>query len=104
MFAISLLPWVAWPKGGMYRTGMLRTDTEKKAFSNGRTFKQRNPSAYFAIVTNAMPARLVNYRNDVVNGMFNLTRMEEVEVFLRDLGERVDLEALRRREFPQAQV
>ena len=78
---------------------MSRTDTKKKAFANARTFKQRNPSAYFGIVTNDMPARLVNYRNDIVNGVFNLTRIEEIEVLIRDLEEHVDLESLRKREF-----
>ena len=70
-----------------------------KGFANARTFKQRNPTAYFCIVTNSMPARLLNYRNDSVNGVFNLTRLEEIEVLIRDLEEHVDLEALRKREF-----
>ena len=78
---------------------MSRTATEKKGFANARTFKQRNPTAYFCIVTNSMPARLLNYRNDIVNGVFNLTRLEEIEVLIRDLEEHVDLEALRKREF-----
>ena len=90
------------PDGSRYplgRPGMERTDTEKKAFANASTFKRRNPSAYFAVVTNALPARLLNYRNDVVNGVFNVTRTEEIRVLIRDLQERVDLTDLRRREF-----
>ena len=90
------------PDGTRYqlgRPGMERSDTEKKAFANARTFRQRNPAAYFAILTNALPPRLLNYRNDTVSGVFNVTRREEIDIFIRDIEERVDLEALRRREF-----
>lgn len=90
------------PNGTVYelkRPGMSRTDTRKKAFANAGTFKRRNPNAYFGIVTNSLPSNLLNYHNDVVNRVVNLTRLEEIEVLIRDLGEHVDLEALRRREF-----
>ncbi len=94
--------YVANPDGSRYqlgRPGMERSDTEKKAFANATTFRRRNPDAYYAVLTNALPGRLLNYRNDTVSGIFNLTRLEEIEVFLRDVNERIDLEAFRRREF-----
>lgn len=90
------------PDGSNYqlkRPGLQRTDTEKKAFANAKTFRQRNPDAYFGVITNAMPARLLNYRDATVSGIFNLTRHEEIEVFVRDLGQTLDLEALRKQEF-----
>ena len=93
------------PDGSRYelgRPGMERTDSEKKAFANAQKFRQRNRSSYFCILTNALPPRLLNYRGDAVNGVFNVTRREEVEVFVRDLREHVDLDALREREFGHA--
>lgn len=94
--------YVTNPDGSRYhlgRPGMQRSDTEKKGFANAATYKRRNPNAYFTILTNDLPPRLLNYRNDVVNGIFNVTRREEIEVFIRDIQGYVDLETLRRREF-----
>ena len=81
------------------RPGMERSDTEKKAFANAQKFRQRNSASYFCILTNAMPPRLLNYRDDIVSGVFNVTRREEIEVFIRDIHERVDLDALRHQTF-----
>ena len=74
---------------------MERSDTEKKAFANATTFKMRNPHAYYAILTNALPPRLLNYRNETVNAIFNVTRVEELNILLRDIVERVpNIEAI----------
>jgi len=93
---------VANPDGSFYelgRPGMERSDTEKKAFANATQFKMRNPNAYYAILTNALPPRLLNYRNATVNAIFNVTRVEELNIFMRDIVQNVpNIEAMRRAE------
>ena len=77
------------------RPGMERSDTRKKAFDNGRTFRQRNPSAYFCVVSNSVPSDLVGYRNRDVNAVFDVTKADRMEAMIREFGSRVDLESLR---------
>lgn len=93
---------VANPDGSSYelgRPGMERSDTEKKAFANASVFKDRNPNAYFAVLTNALPPRLINYRNTKVNGIFNVTRVDQLKIFMRDVRDRVqDIDRLRNAE------
>ena len=90
------------PNGSLYvlgRPGMERSDTKKKAFANASTFKMRNPQAYYAILTNALPPDLLNYRNATVNAIFNVTRVEELNILMRDITERVPtIDAMRRGE------
>ncbi len=90
------------PDGSLYvlgRPGMERSDTEKKAFANAATFKMRNPNAYYAVLTNALPPRLLNYRNATVNAIFNVTRVEELNILMRDIVERVPtIDAMRQKE------
>lgn len=78
---------------------MERSDTQKKAFANAAAFKMRNPQAYYAILTNALPPGFLNYRNATVNAIFNVTRVEELNILMRDVTERVPtIEAMRQRE------
>lgn len=88
------------PDGTLYelgRPGMERSDTEKKAFANAQTFKMRNPHAYYAILTNALPPKLLGYRNATVNGIFNVTKVEELNILMRDITERLpNINALRK--------
>lgn len=91
------------PDGTSYhpgRPGMRRTDTERKAFRNGAMFHQANRDAYFCIATNALPTRLEAYRSQQdVNSIIVVTRVDNIEAFIRDIGSRIDLDALRQREF-----
>ena len=66
------------------RPGMVRSDTEKKAFDNARNFMRSNPTGVFFIVTNALPPRLVGHRGDNVNGIFDVTKTDQLESFVRE--------------------
>ncbi len=67
------------------RPGLLRSDTEKKAQANARTYKQRNSSGTFFVVTNALPDRLRGIRTDDIDGYFDLTKVDRVESFAREV-------------------
>ena len=71
--------------------GMERSDTRKKAFANGRTFRQRNPDAYFCIVTNALPANLVGYRNRDVNAIFDVTKIDRIKALYAEIRSILDV-------------
>ena len=77
------------------RPGMERSDTEKKAFANGRLYHQRNQSGYFCIVSNAVPSHLVGYRGSDVNAIFDVTKVERIEAMIEEIRGRVDIESLR---------
>jgi len=66
------------------RPGMMRSDTEKKAFDNARNFMRSNPAGTFFIVTNALPPRLVGHRGDNVNGIFDVTKKGQLDSFVRE--------------------
>ena len=63
---------------------MMRSDTEKKAFDNARNFMGSNPTGTFFIVTNALPPRLVGHRGDNVDGIFDVTKKEQLDSFVRE--------------------
>jgi hypothetical protein len=54
------------------RPGLERSDTWKKAQANTRNFRKNNQASPFYVVTNAVPANLVGYRSDDINGIFNV--------------------------------
>ena len=62
---------------------MLRSDTIKKTFDNARTFMQSNPDGTFFVVTNALPLRLMGHRGDNVSGIFDITKKEQLDSFVR---------------------
>ena len=66
------------------RPGMMRSDTEKKAFDNARNFMTSNPSGTFLIVTNALPRRLDGHRGDNVSGIFDVTKKDRLDSFVRE--------------------
>ena len=66
------------------RPGMMRSDTEKKAFDNARNFMTSNPSGTFFIVTNAHPRRLDGHRGDNVSGIFDVTKKDRLDSFVRE--------------------
>ncbi len=67
--------------------GLMRTDTEKKAFANAAKYRQRKPDGYFCIVTNALPKRLLRYSDRDINAIYDITKKEQLELFLRDIKE-----------------
>ncbi len=67
------------------RAGLLRSDTEKKAFDNARKFKMTNPDSSFFIATNALPPRLVGQRGENVDGIFDVTKIARLEAFVREI-------------------
>ena len=69
------------------RPGLLRSDTEKKAEANARTYKRFNPSGTFFVVTNALPDRLRGIRTDDIDGYFDVSKTERVEAFAREVGQ-----------------
>jgi hypothetical protein len=77
------------------RPGLERSDTRKKAFENARTFRQRNPNAYFCVVSNAVPSDLVGYRNRDVNAVFDVTKLDRISALIDEIGSLVDLSVLR---------
>ena len=63
---------------------MMRSDTEKKAFDNARNFMTSNPAGTFFVVTNALPRRLDGHRGDNVSGIFDVTKIDRLDSFIRE--------------------
>lgn len=70
----------------LHRPGMERTDTEKKAFANGRRYRSQNRNSPFFIVTNALPKRLEGYRGEDVTGIFNITQANRTESLVAEIN------------------
>ena len=79
------------------RPGMERSDTRKKAFENARTYRQRNATGLFFVVSNAIPSDLVGYRNRDVSAVFDVTKLDRLQTMMVEIQDRVDLETLRQR-------
>jgi hypothetical protein len=79
------------------RPGMERSDTRKKAFENARTYRQRNATGLFFVVSNVIPSDLVGYRNRDVNALFDVTKLDRLQAMMAEIQDKVDLEALRTR-------
>ncbi len=69
------------------RPGMMRSDTEKKAFANAKKWNERFPKGHFFIVTNAIPNHLHGYRNATVKAIYDVTKKSQLESFVLDLKE-----------------
>lgn len=78
------------------RPGMERSDTRKKAFENARTYRQRNPTGLFFVVSNAIPSDLVGYRNRDVTAVFDVNKVDRLEAMMSEIKEKVDLDNLRK--------
>ncbi len=76
------------------RPGLERSDTRKKAFDNARTYRQRNPTGLFFVVSNAVPSDLVGYRNRDVSAVFDANKVDRIEAMLAEIEERIGLNAL----------
>lgn len=79
------------------RPGMERSDTKKKAFDNGRTYRQRNATGLFFVASNSIPSDLVGYRNRDITAIFDVTKAERLNAMMSEISERVDLDDLRQR-------
>ncbi len=76
---------IVFPDGTVHRNpraGMLRSDTIKKAFDNARTFAKDNENGTFYIVTNALPPRLMGHIGDNVDGIFDVTKKDQLDEFI----------------------
>lgn len=51
------------------RAGMLRSDTEKKAFANAKKWHNRFPNGSFYVITNTLPNHLRAYRNETITAI-----------------------------------
>ena len=67
------------------RAGMRRSDTKKKAFANAEDWKRRLTKGRFYIVTNANPSDLVEYQTDYVSGIYDITKKNQLDDFVRAL-------------------
>ncbi len=67
--------------------GLIRPDTKKKAFANAREFRLSNPNGIFYIVSNAIPTELVGYTNQDINGIFDITKVNQLRALARVLEE-----------------
>jgi len=79
------------PDGSIYslgRAGMLRSDTKKKAFSNAKEFKRKKIGSYFYIATNAMPNDLIGYKDRDIDGIFDVTKEDQLNKFVKELNAR----------------
>lgn len=79
------------------RPGMERSDTRKKAFENARTYRQRNAEGLFFVVSNAIPADLVGYRNRDVTAVFDATKVDRLNAMLLEIEDKIDLNIHRKR-------
>ncbi len=78
------------------RPAMERSDTRKKAFDNARTYRQRNPTGLFFVVSNAIPSDLVGYRNRDVTAVFDANKVDRLEAMMSEIQDRINLAALRK--------
>ncbi len=66
------------------RPGMMRSDTEKKAFANAKKWNERFPNGHFFVVTNAVPTHLHGYRNSTVRAIYDVTKKSQLESLIAD--------------------
>jgi len=69
------------------RPGMMRSDTEKKAFANAKKWNERFPDGHFFIITNAIPKHLHGYRNTTVKAIYDVTKANQLKSLMLDLKE-----------------
>ncbi|MBI2831126.1 MAG: hypothetical protein HYX79_02590 [Chloroflexi bacterium] len=74
---------------------MERSDTKKKAFDNARTYRQRNATGLFFVVSNAIPSDIVGYRNRDVTAVFDVTKVDRLQAMMTEIEDKIDLPSLR---------
>lgn len=65
--------------------GMIRSDTKKKAFANGKAFRQKNKNKKFYIITNAMDDKLIDYSDRDIDGIYDVTKVEQLNKFVMEV-------------------
>lgn len=71
-------------KSSLGRAGMSRSDTEKKAFANATEWKRRFPKGHFFILTNSLPIRLRAYKDEKIDGIFDITKKSQLDEFVSE--------------------
>jgi hypothetical protein len=71
-------------KSSIGRAGMSRSDTHKKAFANATEWKRRFPKGHFFILTNSLPASLRAYKDDKIDGIFDITKKAQLDEFVSE--------------------
>ena len=66
------------------RAGMSRSDTHKKAFANASEWKRRFPKGHFFILTNSLPANLRAYKDEKIDGIFDITKKNQLDAFVSE--------------------
>lgn len=69
----------------LHRSGMKRTDTEKKAFRNADTWMERNPDGKFYILTNRLPASLIAGGSRVTS-IVDVTKADQLKKFVSQVN------------------
>ena len=72
-------------RSSLDRAGLLRSDTEKKAFANATKWRRLFPNGTFFIITNALPNHLRAYRNDKVTAIYDITKKSQLDCFVSEL-------------------
>jgi hypothetical protein len=67
------------------RAGMMRSDTEKKAFANAEKWNKQFPNGHFFVVTSALPNHLHGYRSNTVKAIYDITKKSQIESLIADL-------------------
>jgi len=67
------------------RPGMIRSDTYKKAFGDAKNFRKQRPNWRFYIVTNAMPDNLIGYKNRDIDGIYDVTKLNQLERLIDEI-------------------
>lgn len=71
-------------KSSLVTPGMSRSDTHKKAFANATEWKRRFPNGHFFILTNSLPVSLRAYKDEKVDGIFDITKKNQLDEFVSE--------------------
>jgi len=66
------------------RAGMSRSDTHKKAFANATEWKRRFSKGHFFILTNSLPLSLRAYKDEKIDGIFDITKENQLDDFVSE--------------------
>jgi hypothetical protein len=71
-------------RSSLGRAGMSRSDTHKKAFANATEWKRRFPKGHFFILTNSLPVSLRAYKDEKIDGIFDITKKSQLDEFVSE--------------------
>src|SRR5208282_1288643 len=72
-------------KSALDRAGMSRSDTHKKAFASATEWKRRFPKGHFFILTNSLPVSLRAYKDEKIDGIFDVTKKNQLDEFVSEV-------------------